>query len=280
MSAKIHPTAIIEDGAKIGNDCVIEPFAIIKNGARIGNGCGIGPYVVIEKGAIIGDENKFGPSVYVMGSTQMGNRNNCLHGASIGGGPQDINFKDPHTSLTIGDDNHIGEHATLHRGSTSGKTTIGNGNYLMGNIHVGHDCHLGNQIIMANDSKLGGFTTIEDKVILSAAAGVHQHCRIGQMVIVGALIRVTQDVLPYAMAASNEGLNGLNRIGLKRSGCPQESVVVLKEAYRRFCKNRESMSAFVDWLNHHAKDPYLKTWLTFIETKSHRGFSRHAADKK
>lgn len=259
MSNQIHPTAIVEDGATIGDNCKI------------------GPWVMIEKGAKIGNENTFEPGVFVKGSVTIGDRNKFLHGASIGGGPQDINYKENGSVLIIGNDNQVGEHATLHRGSSTKKTTIGNKNYLMGNIHVGHDCELGNGIIMANDSKLGGFVKIADNVILSAGAGVHQNVRVGEMVIAGALIRVTQDVLPFAMAASNEGLNGLNRIGLKRSGCSNESVLELKEAYRRFCKNRESLSSFLKWLENKSADPYLKKWHDFISVKSHRGFSRHGA---
>lgn len=259
MSNQIHATAIIEDGATIGENCKV------------------GPYVVIEKGSTIGDENIFEPGVFIRGTTTIGSRNKFLHGASIGGGPQDIAYTENDSVLIIGNDNQIGEHATLHRGSSSKKTSIGNNNYLMGNIHVGHDCELGNHIIMANDSKLGGFVKVEDNVILSAGAGVHQHVRIGEMVIAGALIRVTQDTLPFTMAASNDGLNGLNRIGLKRSGCSIDSVNELKEAYRRFCKNREPLKDFSDWLSSHTKDPYLKKWYDFISAKSHRGFRRHAS---
>ena len=260
MSSKIHPTAIIEDGASIGENCII------------------GPYVVIEKGATLGNENLCEPGVLIRSSASIGDRNKFLHGASIGGGPQDIGYTENGARLVVGNDNHIGEHATLHRGSSTKLTKIGNHNYLMGNIHVGHDCMLGDHIIMANDSKLGGFVHIADRVILSAGAGVHQHARVGEMVIAGALIRVTQDVLPYAMAASNEGLNGLNRIGLKRAGCPNDSVNLLKEAYRRFCKNREKLSEFISWLDSHSADPYLKKWHDFVSAQSHRGFSRHGAD--
>ena len=261
MSSKIHSTAIIEDGAKIGENCEI------------------GPNVVIENGAVLGSENVLGPGVYIMGSVTMGDRNKLLHGASIGGGPQDINFKRQDTILIIGSDNQIGEHCTLHRGSTSGETRIGNHNYLMGNVHVGHDCLLRDNIIMANDSKLGGFVYIHDRAILSAAAGVHQYTRIGELVMVGALIRVTQDLLPFTMAAKDEAILGLNRIGLKRSGCPTASVNKLKEAYQRFCQKREHLDSFKNWLNEQDSDPFLKKWQEFIEEKSNRGFSRHWGSK-
>ncbi len=263
MSNQIHSTAIIDAGVQIGTGNVV------------------GPYVVMERGARIGDGNVFEPGVYVKGSVTIGDGNTFRHGASVGGGPQDIKFSATDTTLLIGNENHVGEHSTLHRGSTSGKTTIGNGNYLMGNVHVGHDCALGNHIIMANDAKLGGFVSVQDRVILSAAAGVHQHVRIGEMSIVGAILRVTQDVLPYAMVGSNDGLNGLNRVGLKRSGCPNESVELLKEAYRKFCKGREPLSEFQAWLAQTAQqtgDAYLMRWSEFIAPKSGRGYLRHGAD--
>jgi UDP-N-acetylglucosamine acyltransferase len=261
MSHHIHATAIIEDGAVIGEDCEI------------------GPYVVIQKGAVLGSANKLGPHVLITGATRMGHRNSIKHAASIGGGPQDIHFTRDDTLLYLGDDNHIGEHCTLHRGSSSGKTTIGNHNYLMGNIHVGHDCTLGNNIIMANDAKLGGWVTVFDKAIISAGAGVHQFTRIGDMVMVGGLIRVTQDLLPYTTAARNEGLNGLNLVGLKRSGCANESINLLKQAYTRFCRQREKQQVFRQWLGKQTDDPYLRRWLDFMSTTDKRGYARHPTAK-
>ena len=103
---------------------------------------------------------------------------------------------------------------------------------------------------------------------------------IGEMVIAGALIRVTQDILPYTMAAMDGGLNGLNRIGLRRAGCSKESVNQLKEAYRLFCRNRMALAEFKAWLDQHSSDPYLKKWAAFIGEKSHRGFSRHGAARE
>ena len=132
---------------------------------------------------------------------------------------------------------------------------------------------------MANDAKLGGFVTVQDRVILSAAAGVHQHVRIGEMTIVGAILRVTQDILPFAMVGSNDGLNGLNRIGLKRSGCPADSVAALKEAYQRFCRKREALGAFQEWLASQ-NDPYVKKWAEFLAPKSGRGYARHGGPRE
>jgi len=256
MNNQIHATAIVEVGATLGQDCEIGPYAVIQKGAVLGNACRLGPHVLVT------------------GATRMGHRNTIQHAASIGGGPQDKHCKREDTLLFIGDDNYVGEHCTLHRGSSSGKTTVGNHNYLMGNVHVGHDCTLGNNIIMANDAKLGGWVTVSDKAIISAGAGVHQFVRIGDMVMVGGLIRVTQDLLPYTMAARNEGLSGLNLVGLKRSGCPRESVAMLKQAYTRFCRRREKQQLFREWLGQQA-DPYLRRWLEFMSTTDKRGYARH-----
>ena len=260
MSRHIHATAIIEDGAAIGQDCEI------------------GPYAVIQRGAVLGGANKLGPHVLISGATRMGDRNTIKHAASIGGAPQDKHFTREDTLLYLGDDNHIGEHCTLHRGSNSGKTTIGNHNYLMGNIHIGHDCTLANDIVMANDAKLGGWVTVFDKAVISAGAAVHQFTRIGDMVMVGGLIRVTQDLLPYTMSARNEGLSGLNLVGLKRSGCAPESINLLKQAYSRFCRRREKQQAFREWLGQQT-DPYLCRWLDFMSTTDNRGYARHPAAK-
>ncbi len=256
----------------------IHPTAIVDKDAEIGEGCEIGPYVVIDAGAKIGKDNKFAPHVYVQGSVTIGDRNTICHGASLGGGPQDINFKDTDTTLHIGDDNYIGEHVTFHRGSTNRKTIIGNHNYFMGNIHIGHDCVLGNHIIMPNDSKLGGFVLVEDRVIFGAAAAVHQHVRVGTQAIVGGLFRVAQDVLPFTMVGSNNGLGGLNLIGLKRNKAPKESVSKLKEGYQLFCRKRMKLGDFQEWLNGQ-DDPFLKKWAEFVAPKSHRGYARHSSQK-
>jgi UDP-N-acetylglucosamine acyltransferase len=131
---------------------------------------------------------------------------------------------------------------------------------------------------MANDAKLGGWVTVFDKAIISAGAGVHQFTRIGDMVMVGGLIRVTQDLLPYTTAARNEGLNGLNLVGLKRSGCANESINLLKQAYTRFCRQREKQQVFRQWLGQQT-DPYLRRWLDFMSTTDKRGYARHPTAK-
>jgi len=253
----------------------IHPTALVGEGAQIGDGCSIGPFAIVESGAVIGRGNQIGPQAYVFGAVRMGDRNRLLRNASLGGEPQDLGYKGEPTRLIVGDGNYFGENIVIHRGSQhAGVTAIGDDNFLMSNVHIGHDCTLGNRVVMSSGAILGGHTTLYDRVILGGNAGAHQHVRIGMGVMVGGLGRVRQDLLPFTIANEAGRLYGLNWVGLRRSGLPLHNKMLLKEAYRRFCVRREPLAAFRDWLEAQPVDPLLEAWKQFLAAKSKRGYAR------
>ncbi|MDN3518395.1 acyl-ACP--UDP-N-acetylglucosamine O-acyltransferase [Aquisalimonas lutea] len=213
----IHSTAVIHPDADIGEDVAVGPYACIEAGVRIGPRCRIGAHAIIE------------------GPTQMGPDNTVGPHAVVGTAPQDIGYRDEPTRLEIGARNHIREFATLHRGSPKdrGVTTVGDDNLFMAYAHVGHDCIVGNHVIMANSAMLGGHVIVEDGVNMSAMCGIHQFVRIGEYAMLGGGTMTTMDIPPYAMVSGNHArLYGLNRRGLKRAGFPPEHVQALRTAYR------------------------------------------------
>ncbi|MCH7479124.1 MAG: acyl-[acyl-carrier-protein]--UDP-N-acetylglucosamine O-acyltransferase, partial [SAR324 cluster bacterium] len=196
MGVKVHPTAIV--GEKV----------------EIGEGTTIGPYVIIEDGAVLGEDNELNAYSYLFGSVRMGSRNRLMRGASLGGEPQSWEYKGESTRLLVGSDNWFGENLTIHRGTVdTGETVVGDHNFLMAYIHVGHDCRLGDNIVMANDSKLGGHAVIMDGVNLGAGVGVHQRVRVGPLVLAAALARVIRDAMPFTVVRKDDTLFGINRLG-------------------------------------------------------------------
>lgn len=210
----------------------IHKSAIVSKKADIGKDVEIGPWCVIEDGAVIGDGCKLWQNVYVAGGTVIG-RNNTIHmGAVIGHEPQHLLYKGEKTGLKIGDGNTIREYVTIHRGFVEGENTvIGDKNYFMANAHIGHDCKLGNEIIMVNASLLGGHVEVEDKVFIGGGAAAHQFARIGTMAMIGGLTRVVQDVLPYTLLECDAEVCGLNLVAIRRSNLSAQAKKEIKEIY-------------------------------------------------
>jgi len=215
--AQIHPTAVVDSRAELGANVVVGPFCVIEAGAIIGEGCQLETRAVVK------------------GRTTLGCYNEIGEGAVIGGKAQHVHVHDPGGTLTIGDHNCIRENVTLHRGwANDASTTIGDHNLFMVGSHVGHDCRVGNHCILVNHVLLGGHVQVEDRAYLGGASAVHQFCRIGKLVMVGGLAKVTQDVPPYVMVegAAPSQVIGLNKVGLRRGGFTVEQIQQLKEAYR------------------------------------------------
>jgi UDP-N-acetylglucosamine acyltransferase len=214
---------------------MIHPSAIIDPKAEIGEGVDIGPYSVIEKNVFIGEGTKIGPHVVIREGTHIGKRCQIFQFASIGEAPQAVAYRGEKTSLFIGDQNMIREFVTLHRGTVKGggKTVLGNENFIMAYSHVAHDCQIGNQVVMANGATLAGHILIEDHAIIGGLSAIHQFCRIGAHAIISGLTGVSQDVPPYMMAAGSRAkLFGLNTVGLKRAQFSEQTLRALKKAYR------------------------------------------------
>ncbi len=214
--SEIHPTAIIDDSAEIGEGVVIGPYTVIGAHTRIGDGTKLDSHVVIEP------------------YTRMGNNNRVMSGAVLGGLPQDNGFKGEESYLDIGDGNIIREFVTIHRASGEGRsTTVGSNNMLMAYCHIGHNCKLGNGITMANSAVLGGHTQIEDKVVLGGLVGIHQKTRIGMLAMVGGFSKVVMDIPPYSLSDGRPAkVYDLNVIGLRRNGFGPKERASIREAYR------------------------------------------------
>jgi len=256
----IHPTAVIDPEAKIDEGVEIGPYSIIEKGVSIGRGTKIGPHVVIRDGTVIGK--------------------NCqiFQFASVGEAPQAFAYKGEKTSLLIGDQNIVREYVTLHRGTAhgGGKTVIGNGNYFMAYSHVAHDCQIGNHVILANGATLAGHILIEDYAIIGGLSAVHQFCQIGTHAFISGLTGVTLDILPYMLASGSRAkLFGLNAVGLKRHHFSEETLKVLKKAYRIIFRSGLTLEKAVKRIveDEISQSPEVQHLVHFIE-RSKRGISR------
>jgi UDP-N-acetylglucosamine acyltransferase len=215
---KIHPTAIVDAGAEIGAEVEIGPFSIIGAGAIIGESCVIQSHVVIE------------------GAVKMGVGNFVGHGTVIGSAPQDLGFKhEIKSGIEIGQGNVLREYCTIHRGVMEGSTTIlGDGNFLMVGTHLGHDCRLGNGVVIANSSMLGGHVRIDDRAFIGGGSRFHQYIRIGRLVMAEG--RFTQNLPPFLIAAKNH-VFGVNIVGLRRAGFSPAQRDEIKQAFKLLYKS-------------------------------------------
>jgi UDP-N-acetylglucosamine acyltransferase len=213
----------------------IHPTAVVDSQAELGQGVVIGPFCVVEAGAIIGDGCRLEARAVVKGRTTLGQNNEIGEGAVLGGKGQHVVAVEPGGKLVLGDGNRIRENVTIHRGYASdATTTLGNNCYLMVGAHIGHDCRVGNNCILVNGSMLGGHCHMEDRAYLSGNSAVHQFCRIGRLAMIGGLAKITQDVPPFVMVegAGLAQIVGLNKVGLRRNGYTHDDIQQLKEAYR------------------------------------------------
>jgi UDP-N-acetylglucosamine acyltransferase len=214
---RIHPTALIEQGASIHDSVEIGPYAVVGPHVEIGEGTAIGAHAVIT------------------GHTRIGKRNRIFQFVSLGAQPQDKKYAGEPTRLEIGDDNTIREFCTFNTGTAQdrGVTLVGNQNWVMAYVHIAHDCEVGNQTVLANNATLAGHVEIGDYVILGGLTAVHQFCKIGAHVITGGGSIVFKDIPPYVMASGAPVKpHGLNSEGLKRRGASAETLATLKRAYK------------------------------------------------
>lgn len=208
----------------------IHPTAAVAATATIGPWAYIGEHVSIDEGTVVG------PHVVIKGPTRIGKNNKIFQFASIGEEPQDKKYDNEPTELVIGDDNVIREYCNFSRGTLQGGgvTTIGSRNLFMANVHIAHDCHIGNNIIMANNTSVAGHVTIKDFAILSGYIGIHQFCLIGEYSFLSHGMLITQDVPPYMMVAGErrKKVSGINTEGLRRHQFSPEAIRAIKETYK------------------------------------------------
>ena len=215
----------------------IHPTAIIDPGAELDSSVNVGPYVIIEKGVKIAQETTIKPHTVITGPTTIGSGNQIGPFATIGAPPQDLKYQGEDTELVIGNNNQIREYVSIHRGTITDKgiTSIGNGNLLMGYVHIAHDCVLGNSTIMANAATLAGHVQIEDHAIIGGLVGVHQFSRIGAYSYIGGLSGISKDVPPFIIvsgARNQMRVSGINKFGLRRHGFDKETLKELDKAYK------------------------------------------------
>lgn len=215
---KIHQTAIVDAGAQIGAEVEI------------------GPYSIVGPEAVIGDKSVIQSHVVIEGPVQMGTGNFVAHGSIIGSAPQDLSFQ-PQTKsrIEIGNGNVIREHCTIHRGATEGSATVlGDGNFLMVGSHVGHDCKIGNGVIIVNDCLLAGHVRIDDRAFIGGGSRFHQGIRIGRVVMAEG--RFTKNLPPFVIAAKNQ-VFGVNILGLRRAGFSPADRDEIKRAFKLLYKS-------------------------------------------
>ncbi|HEU4774855.1 MAG TPA: acyl-ACP--UDP-N-acetylglucosamine O-acyltransferase [Lysobacter sp.] len=218
------------------NTPAVHPSAVVEAGARLGDGVRVGAFSIIGADVEIGDNTEIGPHCSVHGPTRIGRDNRFIGHAAIGGEPQDKKFGGERVELVIGDRNTVREFVTINRGTQGGggSTRIGDDNLLLAYTHIAHDCVVGNHCVFSNNATLAGHVSVGDHVILSGFAGVHQFCRIGAHAFVGMGAFVNGDVPPFVMVAQ-EGYSrprGINNEGLKRRGFDAERIGAIKRAYR------------------------------------------------
>jgi UDP-N-acetylglucosamine acyltransferase len=215
----------------------IHPTAIVDPGAELDSSVNVGPYVIIEKGVKIGQETTIKPHTVLTGPTTIGSGNEIGPFATIGAPPQDLKYKGEDTELVIGDNNRIREYVSIHRGTVTDKgfTIIGNGNLLMGYVHIAHDCVIGNSAILANAATLAGHVQIEDHAIIGGLVAIHQFTRIGPYSYIGGHSGISKDVAPFIIVSGTRKhmrVSGINKIGLRRHGFDKETIKKLDKAYR------------------------------------------------
>ena len=217
MVAPVHATAIIEEGAQIGNDVSIGAYCTVGSEVELGDGSTLEAHAVVA------------------GRTKLGANTHIYPFASVGHRPQDLKYSGEPSELIIGSGTVIREHATLNPGTAGGnmQTRVGDNCMIMVGSHVAHDCQIGNNVILVNNATLGGHVVIDDHAIVGGMSAILQFVRIGAHAMVGGMTGVENDVIPYGTVIGNRAyLSGLNIVGLKRRGFNRDAIHQLRNAYR------------------------------------------------
>lgn len=256
MAKQVHTTAIIEPGAKLGEDVVI------------------GAYAFVGAGTVIGDRTILHHHASVEGNTTVGAQCEIFPFTCIGSKTQDLKYKGGNPGVRIGDRNTFREYVSVHAATKDGEfTVIGNDNTILAYSHVAHDCQLGSHIIASNSVGLAGHVIVEDHVALGAKCGVHQFCRIGAFAMVGAMSKIVQDVPPYIIADGNPAVaRSINKVGLERNGFGVDRLEAVKQAFRVFYRAGHNRTQAFEKMHAHSlgTSEDFKRFLTFVE-RSERG---------
>jgi len=256
---KIHPTAIVDERAQLGAEVEVGPFSIVGAEAVIGDKCVIQSHVVIE------------------GVVQMGADNFVGHGAVIGSAPQDLSFQaQTRSRIEIGNANVIREHCTIHRGASEGSATVlGDGNFLMVGAHVGHDCSIGNGVVIVNDSLLAGHVRIDDRAFIGGGSRFHQGIRIGRVVMAEG--RFTKNLPPFLIAAKNQ-VFGVNILGLRRAGFSPADRDEIKRAFKLLYRSELNTRQVLEKAAETEFGPVGREFFQFVADAGKRGIVSYNPD--
>jgi UDP-N-acetylglucosamine acyltransferase len=254
--AKIHPSAIVEPGARLADTVSIGAFCHVGDGVELGEGVVLHSHVV------------------VVGRTRIGAETRIFPFASIGHEPQDLKYAGEASELVIGSHNTIREHVTMNPGTAGGGlvTRVGDHCLFMVGAHVAHDCQVGSHVIMANNATLGGHVVIGDYAIIGGLSAVHQFVRVGEHAMIGGMSGIERDVIPYGSAMGERArLSGLNIIGMQRRGYGREDIQALRAAYQLLFAETGTLSERVEQISErYAAVPAVMAVVDFIRTDSNR----------
>jgi UDP-N-acetylglucosamine acyltransferase len=255
---------------------VIHPTAIIHPKAKLDSTVRIGPYAVIDEGVELGAHCVVGPHVYLTGLTTIGAHNRFHAGCVIGDAPQDLKYQGEPTRLRIGDHNVFRECATIHRSTkTDAETVVGSHNFFMATAHIGHNSHLGDHIIIANGTSLGGHVVVQDRAFISGNCLVHQFTRVGTLALMQGGSAISKDLAPFTIARGDNGICGLNVIGLRRAGFTAEQRLELKRVYHVLFRSGKNLRAALEEAQKTFTSPAAKILLNFV-AEAKRGVCRDA----
>ncbi len=254
-AAQIHPTAILNGQVQLAEDVMIGPMALLDGDIQLGPGCKVGPRVTMLGHVIAGEKNTFHTS--------------CV----IGDHPQHTGYQGEPTRVEIGSNNTFREFVTIHRGmpTAGGVTLIGDNNFLMANSHVAHDAVVGNRTVFANSAVIGGHATIMDGAFLSGNTCVHQHCRVGPLAMLSGTSSVSMDLPPYWIVQGVNYVFGINVVGMRRAGIPNEEILAVRAAYKLITRSGQPIRTSVDQIEaEHGSMAAVRTLIDFIRS-SKRG---------
>lgn len=255
---RIHPTAVVESGAELGEDVTVGPFAYIDHQVKIGAGCIVGPRATVLRYTTLGENCRVHP------------------GAVIGDTPQDLAFEEAETYVQIGDRCDLREGCTVHRGTKPGSVTVvGDDCLLMANSHVAHNAQIGNRVILANNALIAGYAQVGDRAFISGGCLVHQFTRVGRLVMMSGGSAVQKDVPPFFMTrgVTINTIMGLNVVGLRRAGFSNEERHILKRTIQVLYQSGLSIPSAVDKLDQDIDSPLIDEICSFIRS-SERGICK------
>ncbi len=259
--SEIDPRAIVSPSARVGSGVRIGPFSVVGDEVELGDGCVLEPHAVVK-----------GPSTF--------GRNNHFHSfAIVGGDPQDLTYTGQRVKLEVGESNDFREFCTVHRGTIKGGgvTRVGSNSLIMAYAHVGHDCQIGDHVILINGAQLAGHIIVEDYATISSFCLLHQFSRVGSHSYIGAGTIITQDVPPFSkiVSARDTRCYGINKVGLERNGFSPERIQAIEQAYRYLLRSKLNTSQAVEKMRgtlSNSED--VQTLVRFIESVQDRGLTK------